>query len=327
MNKFYALLFSLLLFSCASHEHTTKNGPGYQLMVIKNNKVVQNSSFGLADIKKNISISEKTRFRLASDTKAFTGAAILFLEEAGKIKHDDPIGKYFPEFPEELQAITVAQLLEHKSGLPDFGVLCKVTDELDSIVTNVVVLNWLVKNPKLNSRPGEKFEYSNLGYLLLASLVERVTKKTFPEYVTEKIFKPLGMKDSFFTTLQTEKLPNVAKGYGSYPQFEPRQKNTCNYTYGEDGIYTNIVDFSKWAKFNSKGKVFREKLKSTDYSYGWTVTENNKRKIYAHSGSWMGFRTYARYYPKEDFWILILGNYPDVPFYEMSEEIEKHFLP
>jgi CubicO group peptidase (beta-lactamase class C family) len=321
------IFFLVFLVSCASHEHTTKNGPGYQLMVIKNNEVIQNSSFGLADIKRKIPITEKTRFRLASDTKAFTGAAILFLEEAGKIKHDDPIGKYFPEFPKELQAITVAQLLEHKSGLPDFGVLCEVSDKLKSILTNDVVLKWLVKNPKLKFKPGKKFEYSNLGYIVLASLVERVTKKTFPEYVAEKIFKPLGMNDSFFTTLDTETLPDVAKGYGSYPQFEPRKKNSCNYTYGEDGIYTNIIDFSKWAMFNSKGKVFQEKLNDTDYSYGWSVTEINKRKIYAHSGSWMGFRTYARYYPNEDMWILILGNYPDVPFYEMSERIEKQFLP
>lgn len=320
---------SLLLFilvSCATHEHTTKNGPGYQLMVIQNDQVIQNSSFGLADIKHNVPITEHTRFRLASNTKAFTGAAISFLEDEGRLKSTDTIGKYFPEFPKELKQITVKQLLEHKSGLPAYGELCVVTNKLQTIVTNDDVLKWLVKNPKLNFKPGEKFEYSNTGYMLLASLVERVTKKTFHDYISEKIFKPLGMTDSFFTTTETEKKPAVAKGYGSYPQFEPRAINSCNYTYGEDGIYTNIIDYSKWALFNSHGKIFQKKLKD-DYSYGWSVTDSNKHKIFAHSGSWMGFRTYARFYPKEKIWILILGNYPDVPFYEMCERIEKKLIP
>lgn len=321
-----SLLFLLILTaSCASHEHLTNNGPGYQLMVIQNDKIIQNSSFGLADIQHKIPITENTRFRLASNTKAFTGAAISLLEENGRLKASDTIGKWFPEFPKELQKITVKQLLEHKSGLPEYGSLCEVADKIETIVTNDVVLKWLVKNPKLKFKSGEKYEYSNTGYTVLASLVERVSKKTFPDFVSEKFFKPLGMDHSFFTTTDTEKNPDVAKGYGSYPTFEPRKKNSCNYTYGEDGIYTDIVDYSKWALFNSHGKVFKVKIKDS-YSYGWAVTDSNKRKIYAHSGSWMGFRTYARFYPQENLWILILGNYPDVPFYEMCERIEKRLL-
>lgn len=323
MHFLNLLIFCLFLGSCASHEHTTNNGPGYQLMVIQDEKVIHTSSFGLADIKNKIPITEKTRFRLASLTKSFTGAAILMLEEKGLIKHNDPIGKYFPEFPDEFKKITIAQLVDHKSGLPEYGSNCEVAEKLKSIVTNNVILKWLEKQKKLNFRPGEKYEYNNTGYLILGSLVERVTKKSFPEYISEEIFKPLGMKESFFTTPESEKFPDVAKGYGSYPTFELRKKNSCNYTYGEDGIYTNIEDLAKWALYNSKGKVFQEKLKDTTYSYGWAVVEINKRKVFAHSGSWMGFRTYARFYPDKNVWILMLGNYTDLPYGEMSDRIEK----
>jgi len=295
---------------------TTEKRPGFQVMILKDGKVIRNSSFGFADKEKKIQISESTQFRLASNSKAFTALAAFLLEQDGKIQRDRSIRNYLTELPEAFEKITVRNLIEHTSGLPDHGVLCELSGK--NYLTNQSVLEWLKKNTILKFTPGSKFEYSNTGHIVLASLVEKVAKKPFPEFVKERIFTPLEMRDSFYITQNNDGLsPNQAKGYGNWPDLPLKKENTCNYTYGEDGIYTNMIDYAKWARYI---QVMFPKFSATqDYVYGWSKFD----KGYSHSGSWMGFRTQARFYIDKNAWILILGNFSDLPVKDIVIEAEK----
>lgn len=244
-------------------------------------------------------VDRKTMFRLASLTKAFTGMSILILEEQNKIHEDDYVVKYIPEIP-LFKGIRIKHLVHHTSGLPYFGELCK---EKGSPVTNRDVLNWLKEQKQTRFEPGLKYEYSNTGYIVLAEIISRISGKSYSEFVTEKIFLPLGMNDSVFH------------------KKDPENANTCNFTMGEDGIYTTIDDYMKWTKAITTDSLIKDRSKiftaPQNYSYGWTVMSPPGIN---HYGAWMNYRTHARYYSQKDTWIIILSNNPEIPMEKVIKE-------
>jgi CubicO group peptidase (beta-lactamase class C family) len=341
--KYLLLVPTILLVSSCSHTSpqstenfdekysklTDSKAPGFQILVIKNENVLRDSAFGYANLKNEKVITSKTRFRLASNTKAFTAAAALLLEQDGLLNVNDTLGKFFPDFPAELQAIKVKHLIFHTSGLPDYGVLCERKEATEKVVNNKVILKWLIENPKLSFKPGSTFAYSNTGYIVLATVIERIAKMSFPDFIQTRFFDPLKMRDATFAPQE-----NRAFGYGPSPWYEPMDKDSCNYTYGDDGIFANTGDYSKWALAISEGRIFKPKFqkkifesgktdsgKAINYSYGWALIETDKGSAIAHSGSWVGFKSYARYYPAQNVWILLLSNYASVPTKEIVDHV------
>jgi CubicO group peptidase (beta-lactamase class C family) len=315
---------------------TQNNGPGLVVFVIKDGKLIHKQNYGYANRKSRQRISFNTHFRLSSNSKAFTAAAVLLLEQDGKIAESDPIGKFFTDLPDQLKKIQIKHLLHHTSGLPDYGELCTRSETTEKKVTHTDILNWVKANPKLSFEPGTDFEYSNTGYVVLASLVELVSGTPFPDFVKNRIFSPLGMNTSMYFGAKTEKrIPGRALGYGPWPWLKVVDRDSCNYSYGDDGVYTSVEEYAAWLDGIQSGKLFKPEFqkkvfapsktndgKPVGYGYGWGISGKPENPIYFHSGGWVGFRSYVKYFSKKATWIGLLSNYQNIPVQEIMSELE-----
>lgn len=172
---------------------TTPNPINGNILVAENGKPIYKKSFGFADIKNKIPNSESSRFNIASISKTFTAVAVLQLKEKGKLNIDEPVKKYLPEFP--FADITIRNLLSHTSGLPDYELFNDIGGE--QIITNQEVLPSLNKWKEPMSKPGEKWEYSNVNFQLLALIIEKVSGRKFQDYMQANIFSKAKMSDTY----------------------------------------------------------------------------------------------------------------------------------
>ncbi len=185
------------------------------VLVEDNGKIIYKKAFGIADFTKKDQLQVDSIFETASITKTFTATAIMMLVERRKLGYDDKIKKYFPELPYE--AITVRHLLTHTSGLPDFYDFFRAEKNWDQRkpATNPDVISGYARYaPPLVFSPGTKWEYSNGGYVILASLIEKVSGQSYAEFLRKNIFEPLAMRDTnVYTFLSKPKTTKYAKGY------------------------------------------------------------------------------------------------------------------
>jgi CubicO group peptidase (beta-lactamase class C family) len=283
------------------------------ILVAEHGREIYERGFGLADERRHVPFTPDTPVYLASLTKQFTAMAVMMLAERGKLSCDDALSKYFPQFPEYAERITVTHLLNHTSGIPDYVELGLERPGL----TDQDVLNALVKLPRLRFTPGERFEYSNSGYVLLALIVEKVSGQPYEKFLSEHIFRPLGMTHTFVYTPRESK---VARAHG-YNRFGDDSDYDL-LTYGEGGIYSSVSDMFKWVR-----ALYTEKLvtqtalaraftagklndgSATNYGFGWGITSMNGEPIYSHAGRYGGFNTYIKLFPKERSAIIFLTNH------------------
>src|SRR5262249_16859065 len=173
--------------------------------------------YGLANIEENVPITPQTVFDIGSISKQFTAASILLLEKQGKLRLDDDVRKYIPELPDYLQGrqkITILHLLNHTSGLRDYGSLFLLAGiHNDNVTTDDDALGIIVRQKGLNFSPGSEWKYTGSGYLLLSVIVKRLTGKTLKDFTAENIFQPLGMSHSQFRNDHTSLIPNRALAY------------------------------------------------------------------------------------------------------------------
>lgn len=347
----FLVLNLLIFFSSASvaqtdnfdhrySQYTKNKAPGFHIVVMKEGVLLKDTSYGYAFRDEKKKITNTTKFRIASNTKAFTAAATLLLEQEGKLDPEEKVRKYIPELPQEFKELKIKHLIHHTSGLPEYDGLCEHKESTKKVVTNSDILNWLIQNPKLSFKPGSTFSYSNTGYNLLASVIERITKTTFPTFIQERFFNPLKMNDATFFSPDSEKtMKDRARGYNSWPWFELKDRDSCNYTYGEDGIYLSSSDYTKWARALSEEKVFsptfQKKLFQTEktdegklnsYTYGWFLNETDFGQALVHGGSWVGFKSQVRYYPAKKIWIFVFSNYTDIPLRDIMDRAIQHYL-
>src|SRR5579863_7465067 len=165
------------------------------VLVARGDEVLLSKGYGSANLEWNIPNSPATKFRLGSITKQFTAASILLLEERGKLKTDDPVKKYMPDAPAAWDKITIFNLLTHTSGIPSFTSFPDYRSTEGTTTTPKALVDRFRDKP-LEFQPGEKWNYSNSGYVLLGYLLEKVSGQSYADFVTENILKPVGMKDS-----------------------------------------------------------------------------------------------------------------------------------
>jgi CubicO group peptidase (beta-lactamase class C family) len=317
------------------------SGPGFAAMVIKNGQTVYQNGFGVRKIdpvkeKSRSGITQETNFNLASNSKQFTAMAVLLLEQAGKISSDDSLGKFIPEIPEYMRSIKIDHLIHHTSGLPDYMEVCSQKTK----VFNADILQTLFKKDRLLFRPGSKFDYSNSGYVVLSEVVQRVAKKSFPDFVRDEIFRKLGMDHSVVFSDATEgQIVNRAIGYGPWPFFKENDFSPCNFNFGDGGVYTNLTDYKKWITFLENPDAllkpgFKKKLfipggarskKDAKYGYGWLIQETGKQRMIFHKGGWVGFRSIIVYLPEMKTWAIVFSNYKGIDLDEVAESLLKEF--
>src|SRR4051794_21871334 len=172
--------------------------PGCAAAVSLNGEVVFEKAFGLADLEHNVPNTTQTIFESGSVAKQFTAAALVLLQQDGKLSIDDPVRKYIPELPDYGAPLTIRHLLNHTAGLRDWGTVLGLTGagRGDRVITQELALDVITHQRALDFTPGSEYSYSNSGYNLAAIIIERVSKQKYPAFVEERLFKPLGMKSS-----------------------------------------------------------------------------------------------------------------------------------
>jgi CubicO group peptidase (beta-lactamase class C family) len=286
------------------------------VLVARGGKIILNRGYGMANKELGLPNTSETVFAIGSLTKQFTAAAILQLEEKGKLKTEDLISKYLGNMPPDKAEITIHHLLTHTSGV--VGDSANAQFPLDNRDAYVEA----VKGIKLRNKPGEKYFYSNVGYNLLAAIVEKVSGLGFEDYLAKNLFKPAGMKNSGFAGKEfwSEKVKSVgyepsAIGSGNVSKAEkPRASNWSD--QGAGGVLTTTGDLYKWYRALQKEKILsaasRKKLYTpflNDYAYGWEIRKTKKEKLYIqHGGDVPGFQSWFAQFPEDDLLIITLVN-------------------
>lgn len=210
------------------------NTPGAAIIVIQEGRVVHEKGYGLADLKTKERIKPRTAFDIASVSKQFTAMAVMMLVERGQLNYADTLSKFFPEFQSDARQITLRQLLNHTSGILDYSLVWSESKKLKGNVPriNENVARFLARQKKLRFPPGQRWEYSNSNYVLLAQIVSKVSGELFPQFVKEHIFQPLGMNDSFVYDKSQAARGGRATGYVSQGSgFKPAGRNPENYVW------------------------------------------------------------------------------------------------
>lgn len=303
------------------------------VLIAEQGKPIFEKSYGIAEEKTKRPLNVESVFELASVSKQFTAMGIVLLHKKGKLNYDDKISKYIPELA-FYEGITVRNLLNHTSGLPDYMELFEEKWDSNQFATNEDIIKLFAKyQPKLEFSPNEKFEYSNTGYALLGSIIERVSKQSFGDFLKSAIFKPLKMSKTlvYRSRFKPQKIDNYALGYvldslGNKELLDNRGKTY--YTYYLDGVVgdgmvnSTIGDLLKWDRALYTNKLVNDedkKLifsgvvtsngKNTNYGFGWIVPEILKYgKRVNHSGGWAGYVTFIERHLDNDKTIIILQN-------------------
>jgi CubicO group peptidase (beta-lactamase class C family) len=318
---------------------TNNQSPGFAVGVIRNGKLEFAKGYGLASLERQVPITLDTDFRLASLTKQFTAMAVMLLVHDGKLHYDDTLTKIFPEFPAYGQNITVRNLLNHTSGLKDYGELYMKQMGEDTPMEKVPqildrqVLQLLEQQTAADFSPGTKWEYSNSGYAVLAMVVERVSGESFGDFLHDRIFKPLHMNKTVAFENGKNLVPNRAFGYnkdGKTDRFVFGDQSPTSAVLGDGGIYTSVKEMTKWDKGLREHKLLSEaemrealtsvqppgNLKSNGtralYGFGWFLDPYKGHDRQWHDGGTMGFRTTIQRFPRDRLTVIVLTNRTDL---------------
>jgi CubicO group peptidase (beta-lactamase class C family) len=283
-------------------------------LVARDGKVLLSTGYGFANLEWGVANSPASKFRLGSITKQFTAACILLLEERGKLKVDDPVKKYMTDAPAAWDKVTIFNLLTHTSGIPSFTGFPDYAST-EAIATTPEKLVARFRDKPLEFQPGEKWNYSNSGYVLLGYLIEKISQQSYSEFVQENIFTPLGMKDSGYDS-NSAIILHRASGY------TPSAKGTIHAGYidmsipfSAGSLYSTTEDLLRWEQGLMGGKLLSvaSLAKMTtpfknDYAFGLAVHAVNGHKVIEHGGGIEGFNTEIAYYPEDKLTVVVLAN-------------------
>ena len=283
------------------------------ILVYENGEIVFQSSDGLRSIDPIDSLSLDSQFRLASVSKQFTGVAIMKLKEAGSLDYNQRVNTILTDFPHD--NITIKHLLHHTSGIADYikiinkNFISKESARRYILGNNKILEIFYDTNPKLNFQPGEKFEYSNTGYLVLASIVEKVSNQHFRDFLEDNIFEPIGMSNTTLYNYQEgddSNMPDRVFGYKKRKkEYILNDYHLVNDVRGDGGIYSTLNDLYKWNMALINYELLPKEYlveawssgtlnngKKTNYGFGWILEDKSKPKAVSHAGGWVGFVTY-----------------------------------
>lgn len=307
------------------------------ILVAKNGDIVYENYVGLIDPrqKKGDSIVAETPFQIASTGKTMTGAAVLKLWEEGKLSLDDDLTKYFPDFP--YAGVTVKTLLNHRSGLPNYlnymekGKWDKKKQALNADVASTLAL-W---KPAKAANADKRFQYCNTNYVLLAMVVEKISGLSFPDYMKQTFFDPLGMKNTFVIS--------AGEQAQHMQSFQPNNivwnMDFSDGPYGDKNIYSTPRDLLIWDRSLTEGKVLSEKTLEAaytpysnekpgihNYGLGWRMLlyPTGKKVIY-HNGHWHGFNSAFARLPDEKATIIIISNRRNNGVYSAAKKLYEVF--
>lgn len=293
--------------------------PGAVILVAKRDSVIYRKAFGLANLEHNIPMNPHHVSSIGSLTKQFTSVAILILMEQGKVMLSDPIRKYIPSLPKAMNRVTVHHLLNHTSGIRSYTDMRGWKDLWRMDMKPVEIKDFFSQVP-LDFEPGEKWVYSNSGYLLLGMVIEQITGMTYGHYLEQSIFIPLGLNNSYYGS-NYRIIANRAQGYSKNDQIENAEFTSYTQAFSAGGLLSTVDDLFCWqlainsnklVKGQTIEKAFTDyKLKDgrkTNYGYGWYLNEINGSPTIEHNGHFSGYTSQMIYLPAEKVLVIILTN-------------------
>ena len=306
------------------HEHRLFTGV---ILVAEQGLVTYEGGFGASDLRTGRPYTPATRSCLASLSKPITAVATMMLAERRLLSYDDPLSKYLPGFTDAVGGVTLRHLLTHTSGIPDYPQL-----NVDHPgVTNAEILEALRKVAAPSFPPGQKYSYSNSGYVLLALAIEAVSGESLSRFLAARIFQPIGMNATFVLTSASQKTTDVARGYdetGRADDFE-------GMSTGESGVYSTVDDLLRFDQaLYTDGLVSQRTLAdafvpypvregTTTYGFGWNiVTDANGMRVW-HQGNTAGFRGFIERRLRERITVIMLTNGGDTNRMAINDDIQR----
>lgn len=310
--------------------------PGISLAVIKDGRPAIVKGYGLANIEHNVPVKPETIFQSGSVGKQFTAFAVMLLVDEGKIGIDDKIGKHLGDVSDAWSNITVRHLLTHTGGMTDYP------DSFDfrKDYTEDELLK-IIKETPLAFKPGERWQYSNLGYVTLGIIIHKVSGKFYGDFLAERVFKPLGMTTARVIS-ERDIVPNRAAGYvlrNGEVKNQGWVSPSLN-TTADGALYLSALDMIKWEEGLAGGKLLsrsaydqmwtRAKLnngRERRYGFGWALRNLNGKVVIEHGGAWQGFKTFVARYPDRKLAVIVFANLADVNPAKLATGIAEAFDP
>jgi len=291
--------------------------PGVALAVIRDGKIILAKGYGLANLEHQIPVKPETIFQSGSMGKQFTATAVMMLMEAGKLNLDDRISKYFSEVPSTWEKITVRHLLTHTSGMTDYP----ADFDFRRDYTEDELLQR-IKTVPLGFQPGEKWSYSNLGYVTLGLLIHKVSGQFYGDFLRDRVFKPLLMTTARVIS-EEDIVPNRAAGYRLVKDELKNQgwvSPSLN-TTADGALYLTVYDMAKWdaalyteqlLKKTSLDQMWTPvKLNNGSthpYGFGWGLRDLRGHRIIEHGGAWQGFKAHIARFVNDRFTVVLFAN-------------------
>src|SRR6266704_3677181 len=292
--------------------------PGLSLAVLRGDSVVLARGYGYANVEHRVPATDSTVYQSGSVGKQFTAAAIVMLAEQGRLSLDDSITRFLPDGPATWRGITIRHLLTHTSGIADYT---DSTLDTRRDYTEDELVRLAAKQP-LEFAPGDRWNYSNTGYVLLGIIIHRVTGVFYGDFLKDHVFRPLGMRTTRIIS-EADIIPNRAAGYHLVNDTLKNQDwvSPSLNTTADGALYFTVRDLAHWAIGLNHWKIpSRAGLEASwtpvrlnsggtyPYGFGWQVTQQRGYRRIGHGGAWQGFRTAIQRYPDVDLTVIVLDN-------------------
>ena len=321
---------------------------------------------GVRDLRSKAKIDEHTNFRLASFTKQFTAMAIMLLVHDGKLRYEETLTEIFPDFPAYGKTITVRNLLNHTSGLPDYEDLMDAVEKTKGPIwspkkqiQDAEVLDLLKKENAGKFAPGTSWSYSNSGYVVLGLIIAKVSGQPYGKFLHERIFGPLKMNHSIVYQKGKNEVTNRAFGNSKEGDvLKETDQSSTSATLGDGGVYSNLEDLAKWDDALRNHTLLSEKEfqpalipvklndgsqphwplepnddnlhpgKPVSYGFGWFLDPYEGHQRMWHTGSTVGFRTVIeRFTEGGNLTVIILSNRTDLDPEKLALKVASYYSP
>ena len=315
--------------------------PGCAVGVSREGRMVLARAYGMADLEHDVRNTPETIFEAGSVSKQFTAAAIIMLALDGKLSLDDEVRKYVPELPDYGKRLTIRHMMNHTSGLRDWGSVAAIAGwgRGSRVHTHAHVLDIVSRQRALNFEPGHQYSYSNTGYNLQAVIVERVSGMSFADFTRQRIFEPVGMKNTQWRDDYTRIVKRRATAYSTRGSGFALSMPFEN-VHGNGGLLTTVEDLLTWTENLETGRVGGPRFLQLMHEQG--VLNNGERISYAsglqigtfngvpqvsHTGSTAGYRAFLARYPQQRLGVALLCNVGAVNPGNVGQQVAAAFLP
>lgn len=318
------------------------DSPGCGIGVSRNGRVEYARAYGMANLELNVPLTPESSMEAASISKQFTAMSIMLLAARGRLSLDDEIRKYLPEMPDYGSPLTIRHLLNHSSGLRDAFLIFELSPPEDEYSDrNDIIVRQLARQRSLNYTPGTETRYNNGGYILLATIVKRVSGQPLGAFADANIFKPLGMTGTRFRDDPSVPLPNRASNYvRDGDAWRLVHATTQPGAVGNSGLWTTPRDLLRWADNLANPKVGSASLfndmqtpsgvpspEKMQWGLGFEINEHRGATVVGHGGGDRGVDNYFAWYPQQKLAIAVLCNTDNTGSMLMTRQIAELYRP